>query len=126
MKETGACPFCGQEVMVQVPETASEEEASYAAAMNCDCLNAHTFRRKEQAKKEGQESIEDVLNQDEQGKRIGCRVIPVAKELIPAIVEGDIRSVTVSITPEISIKLKWNEKAAKVDVERKETLTTKA
>lgn len=124
MNSTGACPFCGQ--IIQIPETVSDEKASYAAAMRCDCLMAHTFRRKETAKTEGVEFIKSVLHLDEEGNRITCRVIPMLQEIIPAIVEGEIRSVTVSITPEISIKLKWNEKAAKVDVEKKETLTTKA
>lgn len=126
MNSTGACPFCGQEVMVDVPDEATVQEISDEAAMRCNCLKGNSFRRKVKANKEGMEHIEAILHQDLQGNRIERSVIPVAKELIPAIVEGDIRSVTISITPEIGIKLKWNEKAAKVDVERKETLTTKA
>ena len=126
MKETGCCPFCGQEVMIHVPEGATEDDVRYQAARHCNCLQSTRFRRKEEAKEEGKVFVASVLTEDVNGERISCRVIPFLQGFVEHIVEGDVRSISVSVTPEISVKLKWNEKAWKVDVERKETLTTKA
>ena len=126
MEETGCCPFCGQTVMIHVPEGATEEDIRYQAARRCGCLESTKFRRKEDAKDEGKTSVDLVLAGAVQSEKISCHVIPFLQSFVEPIVEGNIRSASVSVTPEIGVKLKWNEKAWKVDVERKDTLTTKA
>jgi len=55
MKEiTGTCKFCGQGVLIAIPDCADEAVARHEAAMTCKCSDA----RKYQADWEEQEKLE--------------------------------------------------------------------
>lgn len=55
MKEiTGNCKFCGQSVLVVVPDNATEEVLTEEATMNCTCKESHSYRDA----KEKEEQIE--------------------------------------------------------------------
>lgn len=111
---TGKCIYCGQQHMVEVLDTATEQECDIAATEQCKCEQAKKAQEMKKAKFQSQTNIENYFEKD----------FPETAELLKAAViplhNGAIEKITIDTGYGIKAKLSVTSKG-KIKVERLET-----
>lgn len=88
----GACPFCGQFVTFEIPDTwdeTNQEAMNECAKDHCTCYEANTFRTKRSAANYAEKYIRKSLGEHNE------TATEVALAAVMPIINGDIESITI-------------------------------
>lgn len=96
MENYGNCEFCGQVMLVDANEGASQAELDALASSLCMCPDAQSDRRKKERKKK----IEKFVD-----KNFYEPVVPIIHATIQAIEQRDIEDVTFKLSDERTAKI---------------------
>lgn len=122
MKEImGTCKFCGQGVMVAVPDEATDEEIQEEAVMYCKCLEAHAYREQkekeeqvEMAKESAKGTIFELFHEEHPG------IETIMNEALDLIVKNGYQ-ITITTRGKTKAKIKYSKETIKVEREDKHT-----
>lgn len=122
MKEIiGTCKFCGQSVMVVVPDEATPKEIMEEAALNCKCPDAKVYREKlekeaqiEAAKESAKGTIFELFHEEHPD------IESILNDCVDLVVKHEY-SITIATKGKTKAKMKYAKETIKVEREDKHT-----
>lgn len=115
---TPTCKFCGQAVIVELPEGCTPLEAEEIATENCSCLLARENKKKLKAKEQAKAQVEELF-----GKCSSEDTVELMKDAVELLHSSDIERLTMNINSTTVAEVKIDAKG-KYSVTK--TLTVKA
>lgn len=111
----GACRFCGQISIVQVPMDWNDEQTDELAAETCECDDAKSYRYLERRKEKAIAAIDKQFGEE----NVTEKAIELMKQSVELVAQGCCVAVTVN-TGNIKGKVSVNAKGA-IKVEKTKT-----
>lgn len=111
---TGKCIYCGQQHMVEVPDTTTEKERDIAATEQCKCEQAKKAQETTKVKLQSEMNIENYFAKE------FPEVAEILKAAVGPIAQRKIEKITIDTGWGIEGKISITSKG-KIKVEKKET-----
>jgi len=85
--KTGKCIYCGQQNMVDIPDTATEQDCDIKATEQCKCEQAKKAKELKKIKLKSEANIEEYFTKDfpEMAEILKAAVGPIAQRKIEKI-----------------------------------------
>lgn len=96
MEKIGACRYCGQMIVLDVPEETCEEQLNYMASEMCGCIGSRYLKKAAAVKAEIERITE---NEDE---------LKVLDDAVNAILYGPVKTVSMTFDDNKKISIKKN------------------
>ena len=123
-QKTGKCRFCGQNKLIEVPDSISQEEVDEEVTLVCKCYDAKLYKEK----KEKEEQIE-MAKTSAKGTTFELfhEEHPVVEEILnsvmDAIVSKQIKKLTIATGGKTKASITYSKGTIKVEREDKSTYT---
>lgn len=115
IEKTGMCKFCGQTKFMKVPEEMTGEELNDQVSFECRCEAGKIWRAGVEDEKRLKGMIEEL-----KGISFALlnatypKVEELVNELVPKMVELDLKKIEISITGQTKIKIRRSTNAIKI------------
>ena len=110
MEVHGTCQKCGQYVLVQVDEDATEEEVNEAATLTCGCKGSQEEKELKESIGKCRENIKTIFGKG--------RIAEILQDAAEDVRSGEIEQMTLKLDKRTTAKL-WVDASGKVAVEKK-------
>ncbi len=118
---TAECKWCGQALILDLPENSSEFEIEEAMVNTCTCVEAVKQRQLRTAAREAQNNVRELcLNADPQSGLKPCdeRVTGIAEDAIDLMVQRTLNEITIKMPNKGTLSVKLSS-GGKFTVQRK-------
>lgn len=105
----GSCKYCGQIIMVQVPEEADQTDIDEEATMRCECRPALIYQKHKEFKEKAEIAIDTLIEDEHVNKAMKTMAAYVADRYVDSVsmASGE-RKYTISVGkggPKVSVTL---------------------
>lgn len=85
MTKTGICNYCGQSLMVECEENATEEQLNELASDKCGCSEAKEARELKMSEEKARQNVEKLFGKYDAGAVLMAAVHPVASCAVDSV-----------------------------------------
>lgn len=122
------CKFCGQAIMVDVPENATRAEREHIGTMECGCEAARNYQKRQERAEKAKIEIDVMLSKADEDSGIGAvptAVIELLKTAVDLIADDQIHKIDVGLCLGGKIDIKSGT-GGKISIKRSVTQSQKS
>lgn len=122
------CKFCGQAIMTDVPEGATESECVHIGTMECGCEAARNYQKRYERAEKAKIKLDVMLSKADEDSGIGAvptAVIELLKTAVDLIADDQIHKIDVGLCLGGKIDIKSGT-GGKISIKRSVTQSQKS
>lgn len=117
---TGACKFCGQSSVVEVPEEWQGGDTDEYVTEKCECLDARLYTTKKRTIEKSEETIEYQFGESAAKGEVKPETRDLLMDCVKMILENRITKVSIDINAQTKATIIYTEKGIKIKRSDKE------
>ena len=122
------CKFCGQAILADVPEGATQAECEHIGTMECGCEEARNYQKRQDRAAKAKIELDIMLSKADEDSGIGAvptAVIELLKTAVDLIADDQIFKIDVGLTLGGKIDIKSGA-GGKISIKRSVTQSQKS